>query len=270
MSFFNDGQSILPVLLLCNLKVLAAFAQHTSSAQIIFIVYGLHYYYSPWPHRLICWQLHCPPQIGKQARDVVSKKKREIWILTQLFSKRRPFPAGLGTDTFSVDLLRFHSPLDWWMKRRTCTKSGFSALGPSLFALSDDEYNLTVWPQFLALKYIHFDLNFWTSYFLCVAGLEPYVVHSQPRPNPVFPEHSAGVGPLYLSVVAGPFLLSSPLLPWPRTHSNVLPLLRQDGETSLKCWPLFSLLFTFFPWQKEEKEKSQNKCVFFFSQRYTV
>lgn len=82
-----------------------------------------------------------------------------------------------------------------------------------------------------------FYLSFWLLDILClsellfVAGLEPYVVHCQPRPDPVFSEHGTGVGPLYLSMVAGPFLLPSPLLPWPWTHSNVLPLLRQDGET---------------------------------------
>lgn len=56
-------------------------------------------------------------------------------------------------------------------------------------------------------------MNFGLFHFLFVAGLEPYVVHSQPRLDPVFPEHGAGVGPLYLSVVAGPVLLPSPLLP---------------------------------------------------------
>lgn len=48
---------------------------------------------------------------------------------------------------------------------------------------------------------------------LFAAGLESHVVHLQPGPDPVFPEHGAGVGPLYLSVVAGPFLLPSSLLP---------------------------------------------------------
>lgn len=76
-------------------------------------------------------------------------------------------------------------------------------------------------------------LNFWPFLILIVAGLEPHVVHSQPWPNPVFPEHSAGVGPLCLFMVAGPFLLSSSLLPWPWMDSNVLPLHCQNGETFL-------------------------------------
>lgn len=57
------------------------------------------------------------------------------------------------------------------------------------------------------------------------------MVHRQPRPYPVFPEHSAGVGPLYLSVVAGSLLLPSSLLPRPWAHSDVGPLRRQNGET---------------------------------------
>lgn len=63
-------------------------------------------------------------------------------------------------------------------------------------------------------------------------GLEPYMVHRQPRPYPVFPEHSAGVGPLCLSVVAGSILLPSSLLPWPWAHSDVWPLRHQNGETA--------------------------------------
>lgn len=44
-------------------------------------------------------------------------------------------------------------------------------------------------------------------------GLEPNLVHRQPGPDAVFPEHSARVGALCLSMVAGAFLLPSPLLP---------------------------------------------------------
>lgn len=63
-----------------------------------------------------------------------------------------------------------------------------------------------------------------------IAGLESYMVHSQPWLNPVFPEHSACVGPLHLPVVGGPFLLSSSVLPRPWTYSNVQPLHYQNGE----------------------------------------
>lgn len=73
---------------------------------------------------------------------------------------------------------------------------------------------------------------FWHSHFLFFAGLEPHLVHSQPRLDTVFPEHCAGMGPLYLSLAVGPFLLPSPLLPRPWTHSNVCTLHCQDGETS--------------------------------------
>lgn len=65
---------------------------------------------------------------------------------------------------------------------------------------------------------------------LSMAGLEPYMVHSQSWLDPVFPEHSAGVGPLHLPVVVGPFLLSSPLLPRPWTYPNVRPLHCQNGK----------------------------------------
>lgn len=147
------------------------------------------------------------------------------------------------------------------MKRRTCTKSGFSGLGLHLLCLPNDGYNLTVLPQFLTLKAHCLDLNFWLSYFPSVVGLEPYVVHSQSRPDPVFPEHSTGVGPLYLSVVAGPFLLPSSLLPWPRTHSNVLPLHCQDGETSHRLWSVFSLLFKVF---HKTESRCKKKCLLVF------
>lgn len=66
---------------------------------------------------------------------------------------------------------------------------------------------------------------------LSIAGLESYLVHGQPGLDPVFPEHSAGVGPLYLPMVVGPFLLPSPLLPRPWTHPNVQSLHCQDGES---------------------------------------
>lgn len=57
--------------------------------------------------------------------------------------------------------------------------------------------------------------SIWVFFFLLFfyTGLEPYMVHCQSRPYPVFPEHSAGVGPLCLSVVAGSILLPSSLLP---------------------------------------------------------
>lgn len=98
--------------------------------------------------------------------------------------------------------------------------------------IADDRRNLSVWLQGIILIQL--------CYPLFVVGLESHMVHSQPRPDPVFPEHSAGVGAVYLSVAVGAFLLPSPLLPWLRTHSNVLPLLRQDGETSLYCPKLFT------------------------------
>lgn len=89
---------------------------------------------------------------------------------------------------------------------------------------------------------------FFGSFFLFFhTGLEPYMVHRQSRPYPVFPEHSAGVGPLCLSVVAGSLLLPSSLLPWPWTHSDVWPLRRQNGETLAKLQPLWS----FFIWKKK-------------------
>lgn len=111
-----------------------------------------------------------------------------------------------------------------------------------------------------------FDLSFWLlsifswsellPFFSSVAGLEPYMVHSQPGPDPVFPEHSTGLGSLYLSVVAGPFLLPSSLLPWPRTYSDVLSLHRQDGETSHRLWPVFSVLYKVLNLRADSKGKT--------------
>lgn len=181
-------------------------------------------------------------------------EKFQNW-LSLLAKKSSPLPthtlSGLGTDTSSVDLLWFHCPLPWWMKRRTCTKSGFCGLGPHLLCLPHDGCNLTVLPQFLTLRHI---VLIWTFDFLFVAGLEPYVVHGQPGPDPVFPEHGAGVGPLYLSVVVGPFLLSSPLLPWPRSHSDVLPLHRQDGETSTDFGQSSVYCSRLFTWKRTQKQ----------------
>lgn len=115
--------------------------------------------------------------------------------------------------------------------------------------------------SFLTLGHI---VLIWTFDFLLpFLGLEPYVVHSQPWSDPVLPEHRTRVGPLYLSVAAGPLLLPSSLLPWPRTHSNVLPLHRQDGETSHRLWPVFTLLFRAFPWLK-----SDTKATFLPDHRY--
>lgn len=218
-------------------------------------VYRLHYEYNPWPHILTRRQLRvCPIKMSKRARDVVRKMTK----LTQLFSKKEVlFQLTLSEDwaqtQFLLTWLWFHSPLLRWMKSRTCTKSGFSRLGPLLLCLSDDGYTLPVLPQFLTLRHI---VLIWTFDFLLpFVGLEPYVVHSQPWLDPVLPEHSTRVGPLHLSVVAGPLLLPSSLLPWPRTHSNVLPLHRQDGETARRLWPVFTLLFRAFP-MTEVRHKS--------------
>lgn len=109
---------------------------------------------------------------------------RKIPKLTQLFSKRKKglfqlTLSGLGTDTFFVDLLWFHSPLPWWMKRRTCTKSEFSGLGPRLLCLSDDRYNLTVLPQFLTLRHTVF---IWTS-LCCRTGTVRGTLPTQTWPS---------------------------------------------------------------------------------------
>lgn len=101
------------------------------------------------------------------------------------------------------------------------------------------------WWAFTALKCWALILDLlWTPCFtFLLVGLESYMVHSQPWPDSVFPEHNIGVGPLYLPVVVGPFLLHSPLLPWSWIHSYVLPVHHQDGEASNRLWPVHGLLF---------------------------
>lgn len=122
------------MLLLRNLNILAAFAQHTSSAQT-FIVYGLHYYCSSWPHRLIGWQLYCPTQIGKQARDVVRGKKIKHSNTDSAFLAKEAFSSSHSLRTEHRYVFCWPAvvslSLHWWMKRRTCTKSGFLPLGPA-------------------------------------------------------------------------------------------------------------------------------------------
>lgn len=98
-----------------------------------------------------------------------------------------------------------------------------------------------------------------TQHFLSIAGLEPYMVHGQPGPDPVFPEHSAGVGSLYLPVVVGPVLLPSSLLPWSRPYSDVLPLHRQNGETSFQALACFHCVVEGF----DDWKQLKHPLVFF-------
>lgn len=105
-------------------------------------------------------------------------------------------------------------------------------------------------------------LSIWVSFFCFYTGLEPYMVHHQSRPYPVFPKHSAGVGPLYLSVVAGSLLLPSSLLPWPWTHSDVWPLRRQNGETSHENFSQVSAFVKLFLVPKKKTVCKVNSVLF--------
>lgn len=93
-------------------------------------------------------------------------------------------------------------------------------------------------PDCKLLVRLLFYWGFFVYFFVFIAGLESYMVHSQPRLDTVLPEHSACVGPLHLPVVVGPFLLSSSLLPRPWTDPNVQPLHHQNGEN----WQTLSVL----------------------------
>lgn len=144
------------------------------------------------------------------------------------------------------------------MKRRTCTKSGFSPLGPRLLSLSDDEYNLTVWPRFLAFKYI---LSIWTFELLVFSLLQDWNrtwYTANPDLTQCFQNTVLVWVPcIYLWLLAPFYCLH--LYCHDRGHIQMSCLCSAKMvRHHFKCWPAFSLLFKFFPWQK--KKKSQNIC----------
>lgn len=170
----------------------------------------------------MCWYSYST-QIRTQARDMVSKK---IQSLTHLFRKRKP----LHTHTLSgISIQYTHILLTHCGFTFHCLDRWNEEPAPAL------SFRWLISTHSLTFFFLLLGIFSWSelSYFVSVAGLEPYMVHSQPRLNPVFSEHYPGVGPLCLSLVAGPLLLPSPLLSWPWAHSNVLPLLRKDGEAVL-------------------------------------
>ena len=108
--------------------------------------------------------------------------KLQIWL--SFLAKNGLFQLTLSQDwaqtQFLLTWLWLHSPLPWWMKSRTCTKSGFSRLGPRLLCLSDDGYSLTVLPQFFDSQAYCLDLNFWLLTPFCrtgtVRGTQPTLI----------------------------------------------------------------------------------------------